>query len=163
MDNESYVSWSDYDILILLLIHNEAGQGPVISSRDQILKIKNASGKSEWTRFECQSLSGASETFQVRIDPLAMPGFRPILFFVSFRCLRRLWGENCTCELIAAWMLPTPKIWQGTVNFANDWAIVGIGFDAVFFEPRGPLGPEFSAQLQLADGTNVGANKDRIR
>lgn len=42
---------------------------------------------------------------------------------------------------------------QGTVSFAN----VGGGVNAPVSGPDGLLGAGFSAQLQLADGTNVGA------
>ena len=41
---------------------------------------------------------------------------------------------------------------QGTVNFAN----IGAGVSAPVSGPGGLLGAGFTAQLQLADGTNVG-------
>ena len=41
---------------------------------------------------------------------------------------------------------------QGTVNFAN----IGGGVNAPVTGPDGLLGAGFTAQLQLADGTNVG-------
>ncbi|MDB4746193.1 hypothetical protein OAG52_03280, partial [Verrucomicrobia bacterium] len=46
--------------------------------------------------------------------------------------------------------IPNPVQSQGTVNFAN----IGGDFDPVS-GPDGLLGPEFEAQLQLADGTNL--------